>query len=159
MIWKLRPEEWNKPTLQKHRGRESHALGTATTKDFRQECAWTARKKIFLEYNDTGGMAGFKVWEPGRDQIIEGFVDLNNGLGEERNDSHDDIDDSDLDDDGVDDDGNSTKKKQNQCIHLICASILLIFDIRCSHLSFLKKKMVKWKLSPFYTRETKAQKC
>lgn len=112
-------------------------MGTATTGDFRQECAWTGRKKIFLEYNDTGGMAGFKAWEPGRDQIIEGFVDLNNGLGEERNDSHDDIDDSDLDD--VDDDDNSTKKKQDQCIHLICASILLIFDIHCSHLSFLKK--------------------
>lgn len=100
-------------------------------------------------------MAGFKAWEPGRDQIIEGFVDLNNGLGEERNDSHDDIDDSDLDDDDVDDDDNSTKKKQDQCVHLICAIILLIFDI----LIILKKTVVKWKSSPFYTRETKAQKC
>ena len=61
-----------------------------------------------------------KVWEPGTGQIIEGFVDLNNGLREEGNNSHDDIvDDKGDHEDKGDGHDNSTKQNQNQCVHLI----------------------------------------
>ena len=107
----------------------------------------------FRFHKDKGRMVVSKVWEPGTGQIIEGFVDPNNGLREEGNNSHDDTDDDKGDDDNKGDGhDNSTKQKQNQWAHLICVSILLRFDICCSHLLFFKTMVKKTVISLLHNR-------
>lgn len=65
---------------------------------------------MLLEYNDGDRVAECGVWEPGRGQIIDGFVNLSNTLGEEEDGNYDDIDGGDKEDD---DGYNSTQNKGN----------------------------------------------